>query len=317
MAQSGLMPPALDIKFGSFSQIWADIGDEQSLEQSLSTFSGHIKNIAEALRTLKKGALILLDEVGAGTDPAEGAALAQAILMEMSNRGGAILASTHYGELKAFAYNTEGFQNAAMEFDPKTLRPTYRLLMGAPGASQALRIAERYGIPKGIVEAARGNLGVQAQDVAAMMEQLELSQRRARIAQSEADRRADELRKAEARATRKLAEADEIRKNVHAKANEVIEAALREIRLEASKLFDELKHTSDSQKRREEIRRQLGELQTVGKDFADEFLPRASTSKSSNLTFEVGTTVRIDGYSQTGVVLEQPREARRRSKLVP
>ena len=192
------MPPALDIKFGSFSQIWADIGDEQSLEQSLSTFSGHIKNIAEALRTLKKGALILLDEVGAGTDPAEGAALAQAILMEMSNRGGAILASTHYGELKAFAYNTEGFQNAAMEFDPKTLRPTYRLLMGAPGASQALRIAERYGIPKGIVEAARGNLGVQAQDVAAMMEQLELSQRRARIAQSEADRRADELRKAEA-----------------------------------------------------------------------------------------------------------------------
>ncbi len=139
MAQAGLMPPALDIKLGPFSQVWADIGDEQSLEQSLSTFSGHIKNIAEALRTLKRGALILLDEAGAGTDPAEGAALAQAILTEMAKRGGAILASTHYGELKAFAYNTEGFQNAAMEFDPKSLRPTYRLIMGAPGASQALR----------------------------------------------------------------------------------------------------------------------------------------------------------------------------------
>lgn len=304
MAQSGLMPPALDIKFGPFSQVWADIGDEQSLEQSLSTFSGHIKNIAEALRTLKKGALILLDEVGAGTDPAEGAALAQAILLEMSNRGGAILASTHYGELKAFAYNTSGFQNAAMEFDPKTLRPTYRLMMGAPGASQALRIAERYGIPKGIVEAARENLGVQAQDVAVMMEQLELSQRRARIAQSEADRRADELRKAEARATRKLEEADEIRKNVHAKANEVIEAALREIRLEAAKLFDELKNTTENQKRREEVRKQLNELQVVGRDFADEFLPRKADSKRGAQSFDVGSTVRIEGYSQTGVVME-------------
>ncbi len=240
----------------------------------MSTFSGHIKNIAEALRYLKRGALILLDEAGAGTDPAEGAALAQAILQEMATRGATILASTHYGELKAFAYEADGFQNAAMEFDPKTLRPTYRLLMGAPGASQALRIAERYGIPKNIVEQAREGLGAQAKDVATMMEQLELSQRQARIAQGDADRRADDLKKAEQRAARKLAEAEEIRKNAHSKANEVIEAALREIRIEATRIFEELKRSPGDQRVRETVRRQLKELQDVGQQFAEGVLAK-------------------------------------------
>ena len=159
MAQSGLFLPALDVKFSPFTQVWGDIGDEQSLQQSLSTFSGHIKNIAEALKNNLRGSLVLLDEVGAGTDPAEGAALAKSILDALSSGGAAILASTHYGELKAFAYSQNEFTNAAMEFDPKTLRPTYRVLMGAPGASQALRIAERYGIPKDVVERARESLG--------------------------------------------------------------------------------------------------------------------------------------------------------------
>jgi DNA mismatch repair protein MutS2 len=307
MAQAGLMPPALDIRLGPFTQVWADIGDEQSLEQSLSTFSGHIKNIAEALRSFKRGALILLDEVGAGTDPAEGASLAQSILQELSDRGGAILASTHYGELKAFAYSTEGFQNAAMEFDQKNFRPTYRLLMGAPGASHALRIAEKYGIPKAIVERAREGLGAQALDVATMMEQLELSQRQARIAQSEADRRSEELRKAEQRAARKLAEAEEIRRTAHSKANEVIEAALREIRLEASRVFEELKKSPVDQKALQLGRDQLKQLQEVGKDFADEFLPRTKRQAVQLGAFPKGASVRVEGYSQIGTVVEEPK----------
>ncbi|MBC8065470.1 MAG: endonuclease MutS2, partial [Chlorobia bacterium] len=159
MLQSGMFVPAIDVRFGPFTQIWADIGDEQSLQQSLSTFSGHIKNIAEALKILRKGAIVLLDEVGAGTDPAEGAALARAILLEMQSKGATILASTHYGELKAFAYSEDGFTNAAMEFDAKSLKPTYRLIMGAPGASHALKIAERYGIPPSVVEKAKEGLG--------------------------------------------------------------------------------------------------------------------------------------------------------------
>lgn len=305
MAQSGLMVPALHVRLGVFSQVWADIGDEQSLQQSLSTFSGHIKNIAEALRTMKSGALVLLDEVGAGTDPAEGAALARAILLEMQKKGAVILASTHYGELKAFAYNTAGFRNAAMEFDPKTLHPTYRLLMGAPGASQALRIAERYGIPKEVVEAAREGLSEQHQDVARMMEQLDRAQRQARIAQGEADRRLAELRKSEAAAQKKLEEAEEIRQKVSAKGNAVIEDALREIRLEAARLFDELKKAGNQTPAQAEVRTKLKELQEVGQDFASEFAPKPKKGRAADRPkIEKGMSVKIDGYTQIGNVLE-------------
>ncbi|MGV3614810.1 MAG: endonuclease MutS2 [Fimbriimonas sp.] len=309
MAQSGMMLPALDVRLAPFTQVWADIGDEQSLQQSLSTFSGHIKNIAAALTGLREGAIVLLDEIGAGTDPAEGAALATSILREMSDRGAAILASTHYGELKAFAYNTPGFANAAMEFDSKTFRPTYRLIMGAPGASHALRIAERYGIPKEIVEHARIGLGEQAQDVARMMERLEQAQRQARIAQSEADRRAEELRKAEQRAARKLAEADEIRRTANSKANEVVEAALREIRLDAARLFEELKKAPGDAQVHARVRQGLRELDEVGRDFAREFIPKPGrTAVAPQRPLRKGAAVRLEGYTQVGTLVDDPKD---------
>jgi DNA mismatch repair protein MutS2 len=317
MAQSGMMPPALDIRFAPFTQVWADIGDEQSLQQSLSTFSGHIKNIAAALTGLKSGAIVLLDEVGAGTDPAEGAALAISILKEMSRKGAAILASTHYGELKAFAYNTQGFANAAMEFDAKTFRPTYRLIMGAPGASHALRIAERYGIPKELVDDAREGLGEQALDIARMMERLEQAQRQARIAQSEADKRSEELRKAEQRASRKLAEADEIRRTANAKANEVIEAALREIRLDATRLFEELKRAPQDPKVQARVREGLRDLDAVGRDFAQEFVPKRGRTSTAVPAFKKGDSVRLEGYAQVGTLLDDPKGANVQVQLGP
>ncbi len=305
MAQSGIPVPGLDVRLGPFTQVWADIGDEQSLEQSLSTFSGHIRNIAAALKDMKQGALVLLDEVGAGTDPAEGAALARAILVEMQRCGAAILASTHYGELKAFAFTAEGFQNAAMEFDTKSLRPTYRLIMGAPGASQALRIAERYGIPGPVVEKAKEGLGEQQQDLARMLESLEQAQKRARAAQSEADKKLAELQKKDAEAERKLAEAREVRENVHGKAQDAIEAALREIRIEAARVFDELKR-SGNQGGVEKSRKALKELQEVGTEFARELAPKKPKAKTSRL--EKGMSVRIDGYTQVGTLIEEPKD---------
>ncbi|HZH98634.1 MAG TPA: Smr/MutS family protein, partial [Fimbriimonadaceae bacterium] len=283
-----------------------DIGDEQSLQQSLSTFSGHIKNISQALRELEKGALTLFDEIGAGTDPAEGAALAKAILKAIKAKGAIVLASTHYGELKAFAYEEEGFANAAMEFDPKSLRPTYRLIMGAPGASHALRIAERYGIPKDVVEEAKEALGTQHQEIAAMIEKLEHAQRQARTAQGEADRRLHELRKAEERANKKLAEAEEIRRTVHSRASAVIEEALREIRLEAQKHFDELKGAVDA-KSQSEVRSKLKELQEVGQSFAEDFKPRERKRPEADPELVKGMSVKIQGYSQVGTVLEEPK----------
>lgn len=307
MAQSGLFLPALDVKFAPFSQVWADIGDEQSLEQSLSTFSGHVKNIAEALANLKPGALVLLDEVGAGTDPAEGAALAIAILKEMSRREAVILASTHYGELKAFAYNTEGFTNAAMEFDAKSLRPTYRLLMGAPGASQALRIAERYGIPGPILESAREGLGQQQLDMASLMERLDQAQKQARIAQGDADRRVAELRKLEKEAKQKLKEADEIRLNANARAQTAIEGALREIRIEAANLFETLKRTPADPRNQDRVRRGLNELDEVGTAFAKEFAPKKKVPSGPVPVIEKGMSVKVDGFSQIGTVVDDPR----------
>lgn len=309
MAQCGIPIPALEARLGPFTQIWADIGDEQSLEQSLSTFSGHLKNIAEAIKWMKRGSIILLDEVGAGTDPAEGASLAKAILLEMHRKGGTILASTHYGELKEFAYNHESFDNAAMEFDSKTLRPTYRLMMGAPGASHALRIAERYGIPKDVVENAKEYLGAEKQDIAAMLERLEQAQKLARTAQSEADKRSEELKKAEQRAQRKLAEADEVRKTVHNKANEVIEAALREIRLEAERLFEELKQKPQDQQTRDKVRAGLKDVQDVGHAFAQEFVPRTRSGGTAH-RIEKGMAVKMEGYSQAGTVLETPENGK-------
>ncbi|MEJ5169794.1 MAG: endonuclease MutS2 [Fimbriimonadales bacterium] len=315
MVQSGLFPPADACRIGPFSQFWADIGDEQSLQQSLSTFSGHIRNVAEALRNLQPGALVLLDELGAGTDPAEGAALAKAILLSLQRGAAKVVASTHYGELKSFAYNTAGMRNAAMEFDAKSLRPTYRLLMGAPGASHALKIAERYGLPKEVVEEARNALTSEQQDLALMLEKLEIAQRQARIAQSEADRRTAELRKAEAEAARKLAEAQEIRRNAHAKAREEVERVLREIRQQAAQVFEELKRSADPRKQ-QEARRRLQEIQAEGDRAAEAFRP-SEQGHMEEVDIGPGLAVRVEGYTQIGTVLTQPKEGTVQVQLGP
>lgn len=304
MAQTGMFVPARMCYLSPFTQVWADIGDEQSLQQSLSTFSGHVKNIATAVKGLKPGALVLFDEIGAGTDPAEGAALAKAILRHLVDSGAVVIASTHYGELKAFAYDAEGFANAAMEFDAKTLRPTYRLIMGAPGASHALKIAERYGLPSEIVEAAVANMEEGALETGAMFEKLEQAQRQARIAQGEADRRLNELRRAEKRAEEKLAEADEIRRTVHSKASAEIEDALRAIRGEAAKLFDQLKKGVD-EKKLAEIRGKLKDLQGMGDERARNF--QVQRSREEAPTLSRGMSVRAEGYTQIGTVLEDPQ----------
>ncbi len=195
MAQCGLHIPAAE---GStltvFESVYADIGDEQSIEQSLSTFSSHLHNIIGILGKANERSLVLLDELGAGTDPAEGSAIARALLSEFLQRGVTTFATTHYPELKLYAHNTPGVRNASVEFDVDTLSPTYHLIMGLPGRSNALAIAERLGLPRPIIEAARSyvkEIDLQTDDLLDEIHRTreEIRQTQARLLKAESDAR--------------------------------------------------------------------------------------------------------------------------------
>jgi len=184
MAQAGLPVPCADgTQVPVYDEVFADIGDEQSIEQTLSTFSAHISNIARIVKKSSPSSMVLLDELGISTDPGEGAALAQATLMHFVEKGTAVVVTTHYSELKAYAHLNKGLRNASLDFDPVTLMPTYKLSVGMPGGSNALNIAARFGLPEEIVGHARSIMSKGSQEVEAMM--VDLAAERKRLAEAQ------------------------------------------------------------------------------------------------------------------------------------
>ena len=231
MHQAGLHVPA---EPGSRLPIWrdvfADIGDEQSIAQSLSTFSGHLRSIIRIVEAAGPGTLVLLDELGAGTDPTEGSALAQALLDHFIRAGALVAATTHYAELKAYAHTTPEARNAAVEFDLETLSPTYRLTIGLPGGSQAFAIAERLGLPEPIVTDARSRLSETQRTFEATLASI-------RATEGETSEALDRARAAELRATEALRAAQEERRRARQERDDAVRAA----RAEAERIVDDLR----------------------------------------------------------------------------
>lgn len=242
MAMSGLFVPAEDgSQLCVFDAIYADIGDEQSIEQNLSTFSSHMTNIIRILKNMTTKSLVLLDELGAGTDPAEGSALAISILEHMHQTGCRMVATTHYSELKAYAYERKGVINASMEFDVNTLSPTYRLLVGVPGRSNAFAIAERLGLPSNILDYARGEVKEEDQRVENMIASLEENRLTAEQEREKAEHLRADMEKLRSRHQSELEKLEQQRDRRIEKAEEDARLIVDKARAEAEKIIAELR----------------------------------------------------------------------------
>lgn len=242
MAQSGLPIPALDgSEVALFESVFADIGDEQSIEQSLSTFSSHMVNIVDILKKYDEKSLIIFDELGAGTDPQEGAALAISILDAVHGTGARVMATTHYPELKAYGYNRPGVANASVEFDIETLSPTYKLLIGVPGRSNAFEISERLGLPAYIINQAQTFTGTDRGEVNSMIASLENSRRQAEKDAEETEAHLAEARKVKADVELRLSELEQSKEKLEQKAKDKAKKIVDEARREAEDIISELR----------------------------------------------------------------------------